>query len=72
MFAILVNVDVKPIDVAAAGQSMMTLASLGSLKYCQAQLADKDSAYDYSTVTDYSVRLDSLDLQCFAPSWLIQ
>ena len=38
-------------DVTADSQ-MMTLASLQSLKSCQVKLTDKDSPYDYVTVTD--------------------
>ena len=38
-------------DVTLDGQSM-TLASLESLKSCQVKLSDKDSPYDYVTVTD--------------------
>ena len=38
-------------DVTADSQ-MITLASLQSLKSCQVKLADKDSPYDYVTITD--------------------
>ena len=41
----------KTIDVTLDGQ-MMTHASLESLKLCQVKLTKKNSAYDFSTVTD--------------------
>ena len=41
----------KTIDVTLDSQ-MMTQASLESLKTCQVKLADKNSAYDFCTVTD--------------------
>ena len=41
----------KTIDATLDSQ-MMTLASIESLKSCQVKLADKNSPYDYATVTD--------------------
>ena len=46
----------KTIDVTLDSQ-MMTQASLESLKNCQVKLAEKNSAYDFCTVTD-SVQRD--------------
>ena len=49
----------KTADVIEDSQ-MMTLATLQSLKVCQGKLRDKDSPYDYVTVTD-SVQRDIED-----------
>ena len=51
----------KTTDVIADGQ-MMTLGNLESLKSCQVKLTDKDSAYDYVTVTGSILR--DVDYQC--------
>ena len=41
----------KTVDVITDSQ-MMTLATMESLRSCETKLADKDSPYDYVTVTD--------------------
>ena len=51
----------KTTDVITDSQ-MMTLGNLESLKSCQVKLTDKDSAYDYVTVT-CSIQRD-IDYQC--------